>query len=122
MYFVLFSARFLSFLCYIQFLSFSVLSNTMDITDFPMSFRDQTNRLFVCLFVYYSQEKCEEVAVDGLSDLKETAEVRIRGVKRSLEDDIKFVQDGDNFLNKRRRITDRLQNSFEAFEMKAHDI
>jgi len=68
------------------------------------------------------QEKCEEVVVDGLSDLKETAEVRIRGVKRSLEDDIKFIQEGDNFLNKRRRITDRLQTSFEAFEMKAHDI
>ena len=76
--------------------------------------------LLFCLFS--SQEKCEEVAVDGLSDLKETAEVRIHGVKRSLEDDIKFVQDGDNFLNKRRKITDRLQNSFEAFEMKAHDI
>ena len=43
----------------------------------------------------------EEVVVDGLSDLKETAEVRIRGVKRSLEDDIKFVQEGDNFLNKK---------------------
>lgn len=62
------------------------------------------------------------MAVDGLSDLKETAELRIRGLKRSLEDDIKFVQDGDNFLNKRRKITDRLQTWFEAFEMKAHDI
>lgn len=47
------------------------------------------------------EEKCEEVVVDGLSDLKETAEVRIRGVKRSLEDDIKFVQEGDIFLNKK---------------------
>ena len=79
--------------------------------------------VFLFLFcLFSSQEKCEEVAVDGLSDLKEAAEVRIHGVKRSLEDDIKFVQDGDNFLNKRRKITDRLQNSFEAFEMKAHDI
>ena len=43
-------------------------------------------------------------------------------MKRSLEDDIRFVQDGDNFLNKRRRVTDRLQNSFEALEEKAHDI
>ena len=68
------------------------------------------------------QQKCEEVAVDGISDVKTTAEVRVQGVKRSLEDDIKFVQDGDNFLNKRRRITDRLQNSFEAFQEKAHDI
>ncbi|KAL9989316.1 hypothetical protein ACROYT_G003853 [Oculina patagonica] len=68
------------------------------------------------------EEKCEEVAVDGISDVKTTAEVRIRGVKRSLEDDIKNVQGGDNFLNKRRRITDRLQNSFEAFEERAHDI
>lgn len=75
----------------------------------------------ISLFVFI-QEKCEEVVDDGLSDLKETVEVRIRGVKRSLEDDIKFVQGGDNFLNKRRRITDHLQNSFEAFEMKAHDI
>jgi len=79
-------------------------------------------KFFVAKVKGLHEEKCEEVVVDGLSDLKETAEVRIRGVKRSLEDDIKFVQDGDNFLNKRRRITDRLQNSFEAFEMKAHDI
>lgn len=62
------------------------------------------------------------MAVDGISDVKTTAEVRIRGVKRSLEDDIKFVQDGDNFLNKQRRITDRLQTSFESFEDIAHDI
>lgn len=81
-------------------------------------------RLFIYLFflLVSLQEKSEEVAVDGLSDLKETADLRIRGLKRALEDDIKFVQDGDNFLNKRRRITDRLQNSFEAFEMAAHDI
>jgi len=68
------------------------------------------------------QEKCKEVAIDGISDLKQTADIRIRGVKRSLEDDLKFVQDGDNFLNKRRKITDRLQNTFEGYEDKVHDI
>ena len=62
------------------------------------------------------------MAIAGISDLKETAEIRVRGVKRSLEDDIRFIQDGENFLNKRRRITDRLQSSFEAFEEKIHDI
>lgn len=68
------------------------------------------------------EEKCEEVAISGISDLKETAEIRVRSVKRSLEDDIRFIQDGDNFLHKRRRTTDRLQSSFEAYEDKVHDI
>lgn len=68
------------------------------------------------------QVKCKEVAIDAVKDLKETTDVRIQGVKRSLDDDLKFVQDGDNILNKRRKITDRLQNSFEAFEEKVHNI
>ena len=83
----------------------------------------QSSRRSNCsLCFYFFQEKCNEVAIDGISNLKETADLRIRGAKRSLEDDLKFVQDGDNFLNKKRKITDRLQNSFEAFEDKVHDI
>lgn len=62
------------------------------------------------------------MAIDAVKDLKETTDVRIRGVKRSLDDDLKFVQDGDNILNKRRKITDRLQNSLEGFEEKVHNI
>ena len=60
--------------------------------------------------------------MDGISGLKETSNLRIRGVKRSLEDDLRFIQDGDNFLNKRRRVTDTLQNTFEGFEDKVQDI
>ena len=62
------------------------------------------------------------MAIDGISGLKETSNLRIRGVKRSLEDDLRFIQDGDNFLNKRRRVTDTLQNTFEGFEDKVQDI
>ena len=62
------------------------------------------------------------MVIDGISGLKETSNLRIRGVKRSLEDDLRFIQDGDNFLNKRRRVTDTLQNTFEGFEDKVQDI
>ena len=62
------------------------------------------------------------MAIDAVKDLKDTSDIRIRGVKRSLDDDLKFVRDGDNILNKRRKITDRLQNSFEGFEEKVHNI
>ncbi|XP_073244290.1 uncharacterized protein [Porites lutea] len=68
------------------------------------------------------QEKTQEVEIDGISGLKETSNLRIRGVKRSLEDDLRFIQDGDNFLNKRIRVTDTLQNTFEGFEDKVQDI
>ena len=60
--------------------------------------------------------------IDGISGLRETSNLRIRGVKRSLEDDLRFIQDGDNFLNKRIRVTDTLQNTFEGFEDKVQDI
>lgn len=85
--------------------------------------RPNTQRNLLLLFlVWLLQVKCQEVAIDGISDLKESVDVKIRGVKRSLEDDLTFVQDGENFLNKRMRTTDRLQNSFEGFQHKVHDI
>lgn len=94
-----------------------------EILTYPSTCLQTHRETFSVLFlVWLLQVKCQEVAIDGISDLKESVDVRIRGVKRSLEDDLTFVQDGDNFLNKRMRTTDRLQNSFEGFQHKVHDI
>ena len=62
------------------------------------------------------------MAIDGISGLKETSKLRICGVKRSLDEDLRVIQDGDNFLNKRRRVTDALKNTFKGFEHTVQDI